>query len=87
MITSAQLKDMLTDLESDRIERTITTTKLDKFAEAVCAFANDFPHYRQLAKARSFDALPCLESTLADLSEDRFVLAYLKRAVAEEVIA
>ena len=183
MITLDQLSVMLADLESDRVERTISTAKADKFAEAVCAFANDFPHHRQpgylivgagddgrpaglkvtedllqslaalrsdgniqpmpalavakfsleggelavvevqpadlppvryrgkvwirigprrgiaseqeermlierrVARARSFDALPCLESTLADLAEDRFRLVYLKRAVAEEVIA
>lgn len=33
-----------------------------------------------------FDALPCLESTLADLSEERFYLSYLRRAVDEDVI-
>jgi ATP-dependent DNA helicase RecG len=31
------------DLEADRVERTISTNKIDKFCEAVCAFANDFP--------------------------------------------
>ena len=34
---------MLLDLESDRIERTISTTNTDKFGEAICAFANDLP--------------------------------------------
>lgn len=42
---------------------------------------------RPVAYVRTFDALPCLESTLADLSEDRFILTYLRRAVAEDVIA
>ena len=42
---------------------------------------------RRISNARSFDALPCLESTLADLSEERFYLSYLRRAVAEDVIA
>jgi len=35
----------------------------------------------------TFDALPCLESTVADLSEDRFRLTYLRHAVTEEVVA
>jgi len=40
------ISKMLTDLESDRVERTISTTNTDKFAEAICAFANDFPNNR-----------------------------------------
>lgn len=47
MLTCDQLFNLITDLESDRIERTTSTTKLDKFAEAICAFANDLPNYRQ----------------------------------------
>ncbi len=47
MLTPDQLFSLITDLESDRIERTTSTTKLDKFAEAICAFANDLPNYRQ----------------------------------------
>lgn len=31
----------MSDMESDRVERTISTTDTDKFCEAVCAFAND----------------------------------------------
>ncbi len=46
MLTPEQLQEMLTDIESDRIERTISTNDTDKFAKAVCAFANDFPNYR-----------------------------------------
>jgi len=42
---------------------------------------------RRVSAAKTFDMLPCLESTLADLSEDRFVLAYLRQAVSEETIA
>lgn len=183
MITEPELTHLLADLESDRIERAISTTNTDKFAQAVCAFANDFPNHRQpgylligatddgqpsglkvtddlllnlsalrsdgniqplpalsvarfslpggdiavvevkpahlppvrykgrvwlrvgprrasateqeelilserrVSRALSFDALPCVDSTLADLSEDRFRLTYLRHAVSEEVIA
>ena len=38
---------MIADHESDRVELTTLTTKTDKFGEAVCAFANDFPNHRQ----------------------------------------
>lgn len=35
----------MTELESDRAERTESTTNTEKFCEAVCAFANDFPRH------------------------------------------
>jgi len=47
MITKDEVKVMLSDLESDRVERTVSTTKTDKYCEAVCAFANDFPQHRK----------------------------------------
>ncbi|MCL2324933.1 MAG: putative DNA binding domain-containing protein [Proteobacteria bacterium] len=47
MLTLEQLQVLLADLESDRIERTTSTSHTDKFAQAVCAFANDYPNHRQ----------------------------------------
>lgn len=47
-MTDAELERLLDDLESDRVERTESTTKGDKFREAVCAFANDLPDHRQV---------------------------------------
>jgi ATP-dependent DNA helicase RecG len=47
MLTADQLKALMTDLESDSVERTLSTTKTDKFGEAICAFANDFPNHRR----------------------------------------
>ena len=38
---------MIADHESDRVELTVSTTNTDKFGEAICAFANDFPDHRQ----------------------------------------
>ena len=43
MITEEELKALLADLESDRVERTRATKDTDKFSIAVCAFANDMP--------------------------------------------
>jgi len=40
------IAQLLADMESDRVERTISVTDTDKFAEAVCAFANDLPANR-----------------------------------------
>ena len=40
MINENQLKQLLSDLESDRVKRTISISKTDKFCEVICAFAN-----------------------------------------------
>lgn len=47
MLTEDQLKGLLGDLESDLIERTVSVDKLDKFGQAICAFANDLPNHRR----------------------------------------
>ncbi|MGD9975629.1 MAG: helix-turn-helix domain-containing protein, partial [Desulfatirhabdiaceae bacterium] len=47
MITEVQLLDMLSNLEADYIERTISTANMDKFCQAICAFANDLPDHRR----------------------------------------
>ncbi len=46
-VNESELLPLLKDLESYRVERTISTTNTDKFSEAVCAFANDLPGSRQ----------------------------------------
>ena len=47
MITEPELLALMTSLESDRVERTISTTDTAKFREAICAFSNDFPNHRK----------------------------------------
>lgn len=42
-----ELLRMMADLESDRVERTTSTTNTDKFAQAICAFANDLAQNQQ----------------------------------------
>lgn len=37
----------MADLESDRVERTVATSDMDKFCIAACCFANDFPQHRR----------------------------------------
>lgn len=46
MISKEELVNLLFDIESDRVERTVSTKDIDKFSQAVCAFANDFPQYQ-----------------------------------------
>lgn len=45
-MTEEQVKELMLDLESDRIERT-TSFREDKLGPAVCALSNDFPNHRQ----------------------------------------
>ncbi len=47
MISREEILQMLNDIESARVERTVSVTNTDKFGEAICAFANDLPNYQQ----------------------------------------
>ncbi len=44
-LEESRLRDLLDAGESDRIEFTNAIGKTEKFAEAICAFANDFPNH------------------------------------------
>ena len=46
MLTNQDLQEIINSLESDRIEKTISTTNTDKFCEAICAFSNDLPSHK-----------------------------------------
>ncbi len=45
MMDLAEISRLMTDLESDRAERTVSVRNVDKFCEAICAFANDLPNH------------------------------------------
>ena len=47
MLTTDQLRTLMAEPESDRVEKTTSTKNTDKLGEAMCAFANDFSGYRQ----------------------------------------
>jgi len=47
MISEKELLKLMADLESDRVERTVSTNDTTKFREAICAFSNDFANHRQ----------------------------------------
>lgn len=47
MVTKEELQHLLQSNESYRIERTVSTTNMDKFCEAICAFSNDMPNSRK----------------------------------------
>lgn len=46
MFQEDELRRLLAEGESDRVEFTTSTTDTDKFSEAVAAFANDLPNHR-----------------------------------------
>lgn len=46
-MTKEELQQIINSDESFRIERTVSTTNMDKFQEAICAFANDLPGSRK----------------------------------------
>ncbi len=46
MITEVEAATLLRDLESFRVERTVSTGDMAKFSQAICAFANDLANSR-----------------------------------------
>ena len=44
---SVAVLQLIESLESDQIEKTESTTDIDKFSEAICAFSNDFPNNKK----------------------------------------
>lgn len=46
MYNEERVRELIADLESDRVERT-TSFREDKLGPAVCALSNDFPNHRQ----------------------------------------
>ena len=45
-MTGHELEVLVSDLESDRVERKASAADRDKIREAICAFANDLPNHR-----------------------------------------
>jgi len=46
MLSYEELNTLLSDVESARVERTISVNNTDKFSEAITAFSNDFPNHK-----------------------------------------
>lgn len=47
MMTIEEIQRLLRSTETSRIERTVSTTNMDKLQEAICAFSNDMSDSRQ----------------------------------------
>ena len=46
MLSISEIRALMQDLESDRVERTVSF-KEDKLGPATCAFSNDFPNHKK----------------------------------------
>ena len=40
-LTKEEIRSLLSDIENERVERTLSTDNTKKMSEAICAFAND----------------------------------------------
>ncbi|MYE83457.1 MAG: transcriptional regulator, partial [Gammaproteobacteria bacterium] len=76
MLSTDELLALIADHESDRVERTVSTNDTDKFGEAICAFANDFPGHSQpgylligVQDGRALDGLEVTDRTLLRLGD------------------
>ncbi len=47
MITKDEIQELLHSTETYRVERTTSTGDMDKYQEAICAFANELPNSRK----------------------------------------
>jgi predicted HTH transcriptional regulator len=90
MLSKQELALLLTEMESDRIERTVSINNTDKFSEAICAFANETEERilteKRTSSAKTFDAMPAVGSKLEDLDLQDFKNIYLPNAVDPEVL-
>ena len=43
---NSELERLLTDIESDRVERKASGKRIEEICEAICSFANDLPNHR-----------------------------------------
>jgi ATP-dependent DNA helicase RecG len=46
-VTDEEIRELLTDLESDRVERKSSMADPERICQAICAFCNDIPNHRQ----------------------------------------
>ncbi len=79
MLTDEQLQKLLADIEADNVEFTRSTTDTGKFAEAICAFSNDYPNHKKPGyliigvddKTRKLTGLKVTDQLLQNLSAIR----------------
>ena len=96
MLTDQELEELLTDIESDRVERKESLADPGRIREAVCAFANDMPNHQKpgviflgVRDDGSCAGLPITDEllrTLADIRSDGNVLPLPAMAVQKRTL-
>lgn len=96
-MTDQELEQLLTAMESDRVERKAAVTERDKVRQAICAFANDLPNHQQpgVVFVGVNDDGSCaglaitdeLLRTLADMRSDGNILPFPALLVQKRVLA
>jgi len=96
MLSDHELAGLLSDLESDRVERKESLSDTGKIRQAICAFANDMPDYREpgiLFVGAKDDGtcahLPITDEllrTLADMRDDGNILPFPVMTVQKRAI-
>ncbi len=86
MITKNEIQELLHSTETYRVERTTSTSDMDKFQEAICAFSNDLPnsHKKGYLILGAYDngTLSGLKVT-DDLLKKKTVVNYPNNAIRE----
>ena len=96
MLSDNELLDLLTDIESDRVERKASLSDRDRVRQAICAFANDLPDHRKpgvvflgvhddgtCANLRITDELL---RTLSDMRSDGNILPFPMMTVQKKIL-
>ena len=96
MITKDEIQELLHSTETYRVERTTSTGDMDKFQEAICAFANknggDVPNLSQVLspdeeKDASIDAKDATSSSKVATSDEKVASSGLKDATLKKKIS
>ena len=96
MLSDKELLDILTDIESDRVERKASLSDRDRMRQAICAFANDLPDHRKpgVAFVGVNDDGTCanlritddLLRTLSDMRSDGNILPFPMMTVQKKIL-
>ncbi len=97
MITDQELQALLTDVESDRVERKASLSDRNKIRQAICAFANDLPDSRlpgfifigvnDDGSCSNLAITDELLRTIADMRSDGNILPFPVMTVQKKVLA
>ena len=85
-LNESELRELMLDLESDRVERTVATNNMDKFCIAACCFANDYPQHKKpgylligvddKGKPTGYKVTDQLVKTLGEVRANEFALRF-----------